>query len=481
MDIAKYWKEIVNTLQDGLIVIDPKGNIRAVNPAAERLTGYSADELINSSCRILNCTGCKIFGNDAGDKWCNLFATGEVNAKKCLITNKERRSIHVIKNAAVLRDEAGQIIGAVETLTDLTEIIRQQREIASLRKTFCLNSGYHGILGESSVMQWVVEMIDNVAQTDSPVLIQGKSGTGKELVARAIHEESMRRHGSFIKVNCAALNENLLESELFGHMRGAFTGADRTRIGRFEAAHGGTLFLDEIGDIPLSTQVKLLRVLEEKEIERVGDHKPIPVDVRIVTATNKNIEDLITQGLFREDLYFRISVFPLHIPSLSERCEDIPLILQDLIHSNAIKSGKKIHGLKPEALKALLHYSWPGNVRELRNVVEYAFVLCPGGWIGEEHLPPKIVKSNTSESFTKKAKPAAAAEREKLLQVLRQTGGNQSEAARLMGVSRVTIWKRIKKYGIDLNADLHPYLHHGVEQSFLPCHSFYRQPDKDFG
>jgi len=287
------------------------------------------------------------------------------------------------------------------------------------------------------------------------VLIQGQSGTGKELVARAIHEESPRNAKSFIKVNCAALNENLLESELFGHEKGAYTGADRTRIGRFEAAHEGTIFLDEIGDIPLSTQVKLLRVLEEKEIERVGDHKPISVDVRIISATHKDLETLIGQGLFREDLFFRINVFPLSCPSLIRRLEDIPVIVQNFIKMNPSKGGKEISGLSPEAMEALLTYSWPGNVRELRNTIEYASVLCPGGWIRKEHLPPKItMHSDRPSPHPRSSTVSWQEEREKLMQTLRRFRGNQSETARALGVSRVTIWKRIKKYDIDLAADI---------------------------
>jgi transcriptional regulator with PAS, ATPase and Fis domain len=457
MEIAKYWKTIVDTLQDGLMVLDPAGNILAVNPAAEKLTGYAADELIGTNCRTLNCTGCDVYGRGTGKDWCKLFVTGEVKAKKCLISDKARRAVHVVKNASVLKDSAGKILGAVETFTDISEIVRQQQEIAALRRSCHLEEGHHGLLGESQPMQYLFELIENVSQTDAPVLIHGQSGTGKELVARAIHEESPRQKKPFIKVNCAALNENLLESELFGHEKGAYTGADRTRIGRFEAAHEGTIFLDEIGDIPLSTQVKLLRVLEEKEIERVGDHKSIPVDVRIISASNKNLEAMIGEGLFREDLFFRINVFPLSCPPLAERPEDIPLIVQNFIDHNRNRGGKEILGLTPEAMEALLTYSWPGNVRELRNAVEYAFVLCSGDWIGKEHLPPKIAAGGKRAT----ANYAAAAgskswedERNQLLQTLRRVGGNQSEAARLLGVSRVTIWKRIKKYGIDLNADL---------------------------
>jgi len=455
MEIAKYWKTIVDTLHDGLMVLGPAGNILAVNPAAEKLTGYSAEELVGTNCRTLNCTGCELFGRGPGKDWCKLFVSGEVKAKKCLISDKQRRAVHVVKNASVLKDSEGNILGAVETFTDISQIVRQQQEIASLRKSCHLEEGHHGLLGESPSMQYLFELIENVSQTDAPVLILGQSGTGKELVARAIHEESPRNKKPFIKVNCAALNENLLESELFGHEKGAYTGADRTRIGRFEAAHEGTIFLDEIGDIPLSTQVKLLRVLEEKEIERVGNHKPIPVDVRIISASNKDMETMIGEGLFREDLFFRINVFPLNCPSLAERLEDIPPIVKNFIDQNRSKGGKQILGLTPEAMEALLAYPWPGNVRELRNAIEYAFVLCSGDWIGKEHLPPKIATAGKRSS----ANPAIGSisweeDRTNLIQTLRRVGGNQSEAARILGVSRVTIWKRIKKYGIDLNSEL---------------------------
>ncbi|MHC4751835.1 MAG: sigma-54 interaction domain-containing protein [Planctomycetota bacterium] len=450
MDISRYWKTIVDTLQDGLMVIDPRGTILALNPAAERLTGYAADELIGKSCRILDCTGCDIIGKGSAEKWCGLYAKGDVRAKNCFIVNKDHRTINVIKNASVLRDDKGQIIGAVETLKDLSELVRQQEEILSLRKTLHLEDGYHGMLGKSPVMIRLFELIDNVAQTESPVMIHGESGSGKELVARAIHAVSSRRDKPFIKVNCAALNENLLESELFGHTRGAYTGAERTRIGRFEAAHEGTIFLDEVGDIPLATQVKLLRVLEEKEIERVGDNLPISVDVRILSATNKDLERLIVERLFREDLFFRINVFPLKIPDLAQRREDIPMIVQNFIERNKDKGEKNILGITPEALERLLIYAWPGNVRELRNAIEYAFVLCPAGDIDVQHLPPKITQNSTICEPNFDAPPIDQLERERLIRILRQTGGNQSEAARLLGVSRVTVWKRIKKYAIDL-------------------------------
>jgi len=454
MDVSQHWKTIVDTLQDGLLVVDPQGNILAANQAAERVTGYGTDELIGKSCRLLNCTGCKLLGAAVPDKFCQLFVTENVKEKKCLITNKERRSVYVLKNAKVLKDENGKVIGAVETLTDITDKVRQQQEIKNLKQTFQLTEGYHGILGKSPQMQRLYDMIDNVAPSDTPVMILGPSGSGKELVARAIHRESSRRDKPFVKVNCASLNENLLESELFGHVKGAFTGAEKTRVGRFEAAHGGTLLLDEIGDIPPALQVKLLRVLEDKKIERVGDNRPIPVDVRIISATNRNLEKLIATDGFREDLFFRINVFPLHCPALANRREDIPLIAQNFIRRNATASGKKILGLTPDALEKMTLYAWPGNVRELRNAIEYAFVLCSSGAIGVDHLPPKIVHANDSIGTECRIDPGCIDERTELIKVLQEVNGNQSAAARQLGVSRVTVWKRMKKYGIDPKKDL---------------------------
>jgi two-component system, NtrC family, response regulator HydG len=455
MDISRYWKTIVDTLQDGVMVVDPRGKILALNPAAEQLTGYGPGELIGKSCRVLDCTGCEIIGRGQAEQWCGLYAKGKVRAKKCVITNKEHRSVNVIKNASILRDENGDIIGAVETLTDMSELVRQQMEISLLRKNLQMDNGYHGIIGKSSPMQNLFELVDNVALTDAPVIITGESGTGKELVARAIHESSVRGQKPFIKVNCAALNESLLESELFGHTKGAYTGADRTRIGRFEAAHGGTIFLDEIGDIPLSIQVKLLRTLEEKEIERVGDQTPIKVDVRVISATNKDLEDLTERQQFRDDLYFRINVFPITCPPLRQRIEDIPMIIQNFIRQNNLKSGKKILGLTPEAMDKMTRYDWPGNVRELRNAIEYAFVLCSSGGIDVQHLPPKIAGISMECPEPPETKhPGDLKKKAALIRALKEANGNRSQAARILGVSRVTVWKQIKKYGIDLYRDL---------------------------
>ena len=245
-------------------------------------------------------------------------------------------------------------------------------------------------------MQQVFSLIENAAQSDAPVIILGESGTGKELAARAIHQLGDRKKSAYVKVNCAALTESLLESELFGHVKGAYTGAYKGRAGRFEMAQGGDIFLDEIGDLPLSTQVKLLRVLEEKVIERVGDSKSIPVDVRVISATNKNLSSLVKTGAFRKDLYFRINVIPIQMPPLRERVEDIPLLAESFFRKLRIKSGKSIEGISNLALEVLIRYPWPGNVRELKSAFEYAFVTCQEPLIHPHHLPPDILKEEKS-------------------------------------------------------------------------------------
>ena len=456
MDIGKQWRHIIDSVPDGVIIVDEKGIFVAANQTAQLITGYDEKELKGQSCRILNCTGCKIVGKGKGKNWCGLFSEGIIREKKCVITNRHNRTIPIVKNATVLFNDKNEIVGAVETLKDISENINYKNELASIKRMYHIDDGFHGIIGRTPVMQVLYEHIESVASLDTPVMILGESGTGKEMVAKALHETGNRASKPFIKVNCAALSENILESELFGHVKGAYTGAETDRIGRFEAAHNGSLFLDEIGDIPLSVQIKLLRVLEEKMIQRVGTNRSIPIDVRIITATNKNLEKLIGEGTFREDLFFRINVFPLTCPPLRQRKDDITLIIQHFITLHAEKTGKNILGFTPEAMRLMVAYRWPGNIRELRNSVEYAFVLARGKSIGIEHLPEKITSFNPLA--TKPLKIAGhngivtvgLSEKEALLNALQQADGNQTKAAQILGVSRITVWKRIKKYGIQL-------------------------------
>jgi two-component system, NtrC family, response regulator HydG len=451
-EYSQYWQTVVQTMLDGLMIVDPEGIILSVNRAMEQLIGYSQEELIGRSCEILNCDSC--FGTMArgGDKHCALFKDKVVRNRKCTLSRKDGSPVYVIKNAAILRDKEGIVVGGVETLADCTELVAKEEIISSLRKELSIEDSFEGIIGKSTVMQQVFDLIRSAAQSDAPVIIYGESGTGKELAAAAIHRLGSRSRGPFIKVNCAALNESLLESELFGHVKGAFTGADRTRIGRFEAANYGNIFLDEIGDLPLSTQAKLLRVLQEKEIEKVGDHKPIRVDVRILSATNKDLHKLMHERRFRDDLYYRIGVIPVYLPPLRERIEDIPLLIDAFIHRIHLKTKKPIRGMNKDALELLSRYDWPGNVRELINVIEYAFVLCTGEEILSSHLPVTITGGSQSSSV---GKPPARSlrdsdEREALLEALKQTHGNKSDAARLLGISRVTLWKRLKAHGIQV-------------------------------
>lgn len=468
MDIGLQWREIIDSVQEGIIIVDAHGDFIAANHSAQLLTGYSEDELKGQSCRLLNCTGCDIIGKGPGKRWCALFSAGRVRDKKCVITSASNRTIPIVKTARVLYGPDGQILGAVETLMDISENINYKNELASIRRMYQIDDEFHGIIGRTPVMMSLHEHIESVAALDTPVMILGESGTGKEMVAKALHETGKRAGKPFIKVNCAALSESILESELFGHVKGAYTGADSDRAGRFEAAHLGTIFLDEIGDIPLSVQVKLLRVLEERKIQRVGENKSIPIDVRIITATNRNLEEMIAAGQFREDLFFRINVFPLTCPPLRERRDDITLLIQHFITIHGEKTGKDILGFTPEAMRLMVSYPWPGNIRELRNTVEYAFVLARGKGVRPEHLPPKILDHGKTvvHSETQKAVAAPAGElmddnggttvvirnnrRDELIDALHQAGGNQTRAARILGVSRITVWKWMKKYNVNL-------------------------------
>jgi two-component system, NtrC family, response regulator HydG len=448
--IHHYWKEILNTMNDGLVIIGPDGTVKMVNRALEMLTGYRSEEIVGHSCLIFNCDVCEMARKEASGKWCLLFDQGRTTRKRCLIARKDGSYVAVLKTAALLRDHQGQVLGAVETLMDLSEIDKRDQKIEELSKFLDTDSGFHGIIGKSPAMHKVFLIIEKAAQSDAPVIIYGASGTGKELVARAIHEIGRRRDGPLIQLNCAALNEALLESELFGHVKGAFTGAYRHRQGRFEAAHGGDIFLDEIGDVPLSIQVKLLRVLETKQFERVGAHEPLLVDVRVIAATHCNLADLVGEKRFREDLFFRINVIPIYLPPLRERMEDLPLLVASFIRQLRLRSGKDIGGLAPEAMRVFMAYSWPGNVREVRSALEYAFVIAERGLIEADHLPAHLIHHCVGGLLPGPCSRPSGNERETLLEALRQTRGNISQAAKALGVSRVTVWHRMKKHGVDL-------------------------------
>jgi len=451
-DLNTYWKTVVGTIQDGIMIVDKEGTIVSVNQAMEDLTGFTTDDLVGNPCSVLDCNLClNTRGLGHENYWCRLFEIGNLKRRRCSLVRKDGKYLEILKNASLLRNTKGQVIGAVETFTDITEITQKDHQIEAFRRQLRAEDGFHGIMGTSAHMKQVFDLIENVAKSDAPVIILGESGTGKELVAEAIHNIGPRKNRPFVKVNCAALNESLLESELFGHVKGAFTGAVRGRAGRFEAAQGGDLFLDEIGDLPLVTQVKLLRVLEEKVIERVGDNRPIPVDVRIITATNRDLKALVEEGRFRDDLYFRINIIPITLPPLRQRTNDIPILAQAFFEHIRLKSGKDIQGISEDAMAALLRYHWPGNVRELKGAFEYAFVACHGPLIKPHHFPPDIFDAPPPKAAGKRMLlDPTEAKKTELIEALTKAGGNQSKAARILGVSRVTVWNRMKKFGIDL-------------------------------
>ena len=325
IDLNYQWKSVVDTIQDGVMVVSPEGVIVSVNRAFEEITGYYRKDIVGQWCTTLNCTSCEILKHkEACHHWCVMFKKGDLKKQRCNITRKDGQAIHILKNASVLKDKHGTVTGAVETITDINDLVAKETQIENYRQELDAEDRFHGMIGVSVSMQKIFELITNAARSDAPVIIYGESGSGKEMVAKAIHEAGGRKNRPFLKVNCAALNESLLESELFGHVKGAYTGAHKNRQGRFEAANDGDIFLDEIGDLPLSTQVKLLRVLEEKVVERVGDNRAIGVNVRVISATNRNLPEMISGGVFREDFYYRINVIPIHIPPLRKRIEDIP-------------------------------------------------------------------------------------------------------------------------------------------------------------
>ncbi len=443
---SKYWKTVIDLIHDGVMIVDVSGEIVSVNQALSDITGFRKSELVGQPCSTLKCSSCKKVLISSGKHWCRLFSVGDIKNQKSVLTRKDGSQVHVMKNASVLK-ENDRIIGSVETLTDITELLEKDSQIEAFRKELQSENSFEGMIGVSVGMRRIFSMISNIAESDAPALIIGESGTGKELIARAIHEKSARKDRPYIQVNCAALNESVLESELFGHVKGAYTGAYQNREGRFEAANGGDIFLDEIGDLPQSIQVKLLRVLEEKVIERVGDNRSIPVDVRIITATNRNLRQLVDSGSFRGDFYYRINVLPIEIPPLRERKEDIPLLAEMFFRHLQMKSNKPIKGILPEAMQTLVSYSWPGNVRELKSSFEYSFVTCMGNMIEIQHLPPDVVMSQTAHPSVQVEMSIDERKKKALIRALEQANGNKSEAGRILGISRVTVWNQMHRYG----------------------------------
>jgi len=431
---------ILDSINEGVFTVDLDWRVTAFNRAAERITGISRKDALGQAC-------CDVFHANICEKDCALrrtFDTGRPTANSTAhIINHAGRRVPIRISAAILRDDDEKIIGGVETFQDLSQIELLRKELQS-RYTF------EDIIGRSAAMISLFEILPRIAESSSTVLIEGASGTGKELFARAIHHISPRRKNRFVAVNCAALPDTLLESELFGHKAGAFTDAKRDKTGRFALADGGTIFLDEIGDISPALQVRLLRVLQDHVVEPLGATNPVHVNVRVLAATNKDLARLVQTGKFRDDLYYRIHVVHLILPDLRQRREDIPLLVDHLVSKFNRLQGKDIAGVSLEVMTCLMEYDFPGNVRELENIIEQAFVLCRGGMIELHHLPPELRPAAAFPTDTTSPMRLRSMEKILIREVLRRHNGNRQRAALDLGINASTLYRKIKTHRIDV-------------------------------
>ncbi len=439
----KFLETILNCIADGVFTVDKDWRITSFNKAAERITGVPSALALGKRCS-------EVFHADICEHGCALRKTVETGKDlidlPARILNARGRGVPISLSTSVLRGPDGEVLGAVETFRDLSAIETLRREINS-KYTF------EDIVGRSDALKKVFAILPDVAESDATVLIEGPSGSGKELLARAVHNLSPRRNAPYVVVNCGSLPVSLFESELFGYTQGAFTDAKRNKPGRLALAEGGTLFLDEVSELPPPTQVKLLRVLQEREYEPLGAVKTVRANVRIVAATNQRLAELVTRGEFRDDLYFRLAVVRLSIPSLKDRREDVPYLVEHFIRRFNAKRGKSITGVSPPVMDTLMRYDYPGNVRELENIIEYAFVLCHGRIIEMVHLPEEL------QSFARKLGTKAGsrngtrlqwAEADMIRSVLEKVGGRVGLAAKELGISRTTLWRKMKRHGITL-------------------------------
>jgi PAS domain S-box-containing protein len=431
---------VLDSVADGVFTVDREWRITSFNRAAERITGISRDEAIGVQC-------CDVFRASICSSGCALRHTiqsGEpIVNKAIMILDSKSRKVPVRISTAVLRDSRGQVIGGVETFRDLSQVEELQKV---LEGRFSLGD----IIGRSRAMRDLFGLLPAVAASDSTVVIHGASGTGKELFARAIHDLSPRQGKPFVAINCGALPDTLLESELFGHKAGAFTDAKNDKPGRFAVAKGGTIFLDEIGDISPAMQVRLLRVLQEKVYEPLGSVEPVSSDVRVVVATHCDLEKLVDDGSFRKDLFYRINVIRLELPSLRERREDIPLLVDHFIGRFNRLQGKDVIGVSSEVMAVLMKHEYPGNARELENIIEHAFVLCQRGIIEARHLPPELGRKTEGPSHGETA-GTTLRELESLhiVDALRRNAGNRKAAAEELGIHPSTLFRKIRDLGIE--------------------------------
>jgi len=428
---------ILDSIADGVFTVDKDFRITSFNRAAEEITKFSRKGAIGQYC-------CEIFRANVCFEGCALRETLETGKniinREINILNSENEEIPVSISTAVLRDKDGTFIGGVETFRDLSVIKRLTREVSQ-------KYSFQDIISKHPAILRLFDILSDIAQSNAAVLIQGESGTGKELFARAIHNLSFRKDKPLVVVNCGALPDTLLESELFGYVRGAFTDAKQDKPGRFQLADQGTIFLDEIGDISPAMQVKLLRVLQEGTFEPLGSTKTHHVDVRIISATSRHLQSLIESGQFRQDLYYRINVMTIEIPPLRDRKEDIPLLIDHYIHHLNHTMGKQIRSASADAMKLLFDYDYPGNVRELQNIIEHAFVLCKEQELTTACLPTYL----SAPSFLPSEPPTQSnrlqdIEMQTILDTLKQHHWNKTKAAKALGIDRTTLWRKLKRH-----------------------------------
>jgi PAS domain S-box-containing protein len=425
---------IVDSISDGVFTVDRQFIVTYFNKAAERITGFRAEEAIGKHCF-------EIFRTEVCHSRCairdTLSSHEPVDDVRVTIITQDGREVPISLSTEVLRDERGEFVGVVEFFRDLTEVehVREALEQEKVLET---------IVSGSPVVRRVIQMLPNVAESECNVTIHGPSGSGKELFAEAIHKLSPRRYGPYIKLNCAALPATLLESELFGYVKGAFTDAKRDKPGLFALANGGTLLLDEISEMDVSLQVKLLRVLANGEYQPLGATRTLKTDARVIAATNADLKRAIAEGRFREDLYFRINVVAVELPPLRDRPEDVPLLVEHFIEKVRAKIRKPVRQAAPRTMALLQRYPFPGNVRELRNAIEHAFVMCEGEELRPEHLPEHI---NRAAELSPRPLDGDA-ERRLIEETLKRHGGNRSAAASELRMHRTTLWRKLKTYQI---------------------------------
>lgn len=429
---------ILDSIADGVFTVDQNFRITSFNRAAEDITGHSKEEAIGQTCSA-------IFKTNICQRECALHRTIATKEKlvnvQVEIKNKNGVHVPVSISTAVLYDRQGQPIGGVETFRDLTALNELRREIDE-------RDSLGEIIGAHPKMKAILDIVPEVARSEATALILGPSGSGKGLLARTMHRLSTRSDKSFVKVNCAALPDTLLESELFGYQKGAFTDAKQDKPGRIAMAEGGTLFLDEIGDVTPAVQVKLLRVVQEREYEALGSSTTRHANIRIIAATNRDLPKLIQQGAFREDLFYRLNVISFDLPPLAERREDIPRLVDRVLTRMNQKMGKQVEGFSESAMALLVSHDYPGNVRELENAIEHALVLCRGSVIEDAHLPTTLQQVSKPQLPNVAQNPLKSTEAQTIRETLEMHGGDRLKTAKALGLHRTTLWRKMRRYGL---------------------------------